>query len=74
MIFVSNLSMILFTCFALSADYVIGDWTSQKDQLEKVWFYSGLSLTFACCSALAISMRVASIYYFSLKADRKLHA
>lgn len=74
MIFVSNLSMILFTAFALGADYVIGDWTSQKDQLENVWFYSGLSLTFATCSALSISMRVGSIYHFSIKADKKLHA
>lgn len=73
MIVISNVSMILFTCFALSADYVIGDWTSQKDQLKQVWLYSALSLTFACCSALSISMRVGSIYYFSLKADKKLH-
>lgn len=33
MIVVSNIAMILYTSFALSADYIIGDWTSQKDQL-----------------------------------------
>jgi len=76
MIIISNFSMILFTFFSLSADYVIGDWTNmpKKDQFSKVWLFSGLSLTFACCSALSISMRVSSIYHFSLKADRKLHA
>jgi hypothetical protein len=74
MIVISNFSMILFTFFALGADYVIGDWTSQKDQLENVWYYSGLSLTFATCSALSISLRVGSIYHYSIRSDKKLHA
>jgi len=73
LIVVSNIAMILFTFFSLGADYIIGDWTSQKNQLEKVWLYSGLSLAFASCSALSISLRVGSIYYFSIRADRKLH-
>jgi len=72
-IIISNIAMILFTCFGLSSDYIIGDWTSQKDQLEKVWLYSALSLTFACCGALSISLRVSSIYFFSIRADKKLH-
>lgn len=29
--FLTNLSMVFFTFFGISADYVIGDWTSQKD-------------------------------------------
>lgn len=31
LITVSNISMILFTFFALGSDYVIGDWTSKTD-------------------------------------------
>ena len=34
LIIISNIAMILFTCFGLSSDYIIGDWTSQKDQLK----------------------------------------
>jgi len=73
LIVISNIAMILFTCFGLGSDYIIGDWTSRKDQLAQVWLYSGLSLAFACCSALSISLRVSSIYYFSIRADKKLH-
>jgi len=34
LILFSNIAMILFTCSSLSSDYIIGDWTSQKDQLK----------------------------------------
>jgi ATP-binding cassette subfamily C (CFTR/MRP) protein 1 len=61
--------------FSLGSDYVIGDWTSQsnEDQHKMVWFYSGLSLIFALCLALAIGLRMASVYHYSIKSDRKLH-
>jgi len=65
--------MILYTFFTLAADYVIGDWTVEKDQRKNFWFYSELSLIFAFGTALSITLRVGSILWFSLGSDRKLH-
>jgi ATP-binding cassette, subfamily C (CFTR/MRP), member 1 len=65
--------MWFFTFFGIAADYTIGDWTSQENQTEQVWLYSGLSLAFACLTSLSITFRVASTYYFAIRADRKLH-
>jgi len=68
-----NLAMWFFTFFGIAADYTIGDWTSQKDQLKQVWLYSSLSLTFAILTSLSITMRVGSTYWFAIRADKKLH-
>lgn len=65
--------MILQTTFSLSADYVIGDWTSQKDQFALVWTYSGLSMLFAVLMAFAIALRMGSVYHYSIRSDTRLH-
>jgi len=35
--------------------------------------YSGLSLAFAVCTSLSITVRVGSTYWFAIRADKKLH-
>jgi hypothetical protein len=38
-----------------------------------VWVYSGLSIAFSLCLGLSIGLRMASVYHYSIKSDRKLH-
>ena len=70
---ITNVSMVLYCVSSIGCDYVVGDWTSQKDQQASVGFYSSMSLAFAFSTALSVTMRVSTIMFFSLRCDKKLH-
>ena len=69
----TNVSMVLYCLSSIGCDYIVGDWTSLKDQKARVGFYSGVSLAFAFSTALSVTMRVSAILCYSLSCDKKLH-
>ena len=68
-----NLTFIAGTMFWMSGDYVIGYWTTKKDQSDSFWYYAGLSVCFAVSTCMMIGVRFAFLYYYSWHSSKKLH-
>ena len=72
-LFCSCFSMTIFMFSKMGADFIIGNWALQPDQLSNFWYYCGFSFAFAFAQGISVFWRAAAFFLFGLAASKKLH-
>ena len=72
-LFLTHLSMILFTVSKFLADYLVGSWTISADQHTRFAYYSSLYFIFTVITSVFVSARCISLLYFTWYGTKKLH-